>query len=91
MENVEDKNEEIANLWDNNVIVVLDPEQQARKSQNASQKKYITKIKTDDDKLKKLQKQKHELYIKRKDRIRAEKIANGQPINPRGRPRKNIE
>ena len=82
---------EVANLWDNNVIVVLDPEQQARKSHNASQRKYIDKIKTDNDKLKKLKEQKHDLYIKRKDRIRAEKIANGQIINPRGRPRKNIE
>jgi hypothetical protein len=91
MENIEEKNEEIANLWDNNVIVVLDPEQQARKLHNASQRKYIAKIKTDDDKLKKLKEQKHDLYIKRKDRIRAEKIANGQIINPRGRPRKIIE
>ena len=52
MENVEDKNEEIANQWNNNVILVLDPEQQARKSHNASQRKYIAKIKTDDEKLK---------------------------------------
>ena len=44
------------------------------------------KIKTEEEKLKILKGQKHELYLKRKNRI-----ANGQIIKGRGRPRKNIE